>query len=94
MQLKQKINSATSAIKSVFGQEENKQQDAVKSWKCCKLGILISWYENVSDESVLCLIGWQVGATKRENGKSAWTFSWHRINGIRNSDNSNGNETF
>ncbi|OWM70209.1 hypothetical protein CDL15_Pgr026059 [Punica granatum] len=26
--LKQKINSATSAIKSVFGQEENKQQDA------------------------------------------------------------------
>ncbi|PKI46732.1 hypothetical protein CRG98_032872 [Punica granatum] len=28
LKLKQKINSATSAIKSVFGQEENKQQDA------------------------------------------------------------------
>ncbi|KAK4761242.1 hypothetical protein SAY87_006135 [Trapa incisa] len=28
LRLKEKINSATSAIKSVFGQEENKQQDA------------------------------------------------------------------
>lgn len=29
LQLRQKIASATSAIKSVFGQEENRQEDAV-----------------------------------------------------------------
>jgi len=40
LQLKQKISSATSAIKSVFGQEENKQQDAV-SEEMLNLGLFV-----------------------------------------------------
>jgi hypothetical protein len=70
LQLRNKITSATSAIKSVFGQEVQ-QQDAVSLLRGF-LEILCFFIDfQLSSRVLLPFKGQQIGATQRKDGESS-----------------------
>lgn len=94
LQLRSKIASATSAIKSVFGQEVQ-QEDAVGVFcpvpvKYCTSYVFLHYGSNL-----LTYIsppkGEQIRATQRKDGQSKRAFPRHGINRVYNRDNPNGN---
>lgn len=71
LQLRQKISSATSAIKSVFGQEENRQDSvSLMIAYACKCNFPFDWVPYF----INCLIGRQVRETTGANDKSERAF--------------------
>lgn len=89
IKLKQKIASATSAIKSVFGQEQT-QDDAVR---ILHLDLVFIWllYNIRNIPFVLSYVDREITAFKGEDDKSEGAFSGHRFNRICHCNYPHGN---